>query len=505
MLFNSPVYLFMFLPVVVLVYYTLNARRLVLMAKIWLVLSSLFFYGFWNPAYLLLIISSVLFNFAIGRALHPNNRVYGTFANKLLRRKVILTVGVLFNLGLLGYFKYADFFIANYNHVSGDFISPLNLVLPLAISFFTFQQIAYLVDSYQSDTQEYDFLNYCLFVTFFPQLIAGPIVHHREMMPQFRHKRSAVLKYRNVAMGLFIISMGLLKKIYIADSFAVWANTGFDGHEALGFFQAWGASLSYTFQLYYDFSGYTDMAIGSALLFNIHLPVNFNSPYKATSIRDFWRRWHMTLSRWLRDYIYIPLGGNRRGNFQTLNNLFVTFLFGGLWHGAGWTFIAWGAAHGVAMGIHRGWELLGLQMNKILAWATTFIFINFSWVLFRADSINDANLMFKGMIGLHGFDIDGSGDSLPSQIVNHFNGIYSHIKSMQPLLIPFDLGRYVIIFGLFALIMPNSQQLSGYDRNSKYVIFGLGYRLLAIQSVILLLVLFILLSSHPSEFLYFNF
>jgi D-alanyl-lipoteichoic acid acyltransferase DltB (MBOAT superfamily) len=328
MLFNSPIYLFLFLPLVVLVYYTLNAKRLILPAKIWLVFASLFFYGYWNPAYLIIIISSILVNFTIGRALHPKRRASRTPGNSLLQQKLTLAIGILFNLGLLGYFKYADFLIQNYNRFADASVAPLELVLPLAISFFTFQQIAYLVDSYQSDTQEYDFLNYCLFVTFFPQLIAGPIVHHREMMPQFRRKRNAVINHRNIAMGLFIISMGLVKKIYIADSFAVWANAGFDSPDALNLFQAWGTALSYTFQLYYDFSGYSDMAIGCALLFNIHLPANFNSPYKAVNIRDFWRRWHMTLSRWLRDYVYIPLGGSRSGKLQTLNSLFITFLLG---------------------------------------------------------------------------------------------------------------------------------------------------------------------------------
>jgi len=503
MLFNSPVYLFLFLPIAILVYHALNTRRLTKLAKIWLVLASLFFYGFWNLSYLALIISSILVNFTIGRLLQSKKQECIADGGKS-RRKLILAAGIVFNLGLLGYFKYADFMIENYNWVSGDTIPPLSLVLPLAISFFTFQQIAYLVDSYQADTQEYGFLNYCLFVTFFPQLIAGPIVHHREMMPQFRNKRNAIVNYRNIAMGLFIISLGLVKKIYIADSFAVWANAGFDSQETLNFFQAWGAGLSYTFQLYYDFSGYSDMAIGSALLFNIHLPINFNSPYKATNIRDFWGRWHMTLSRWLRDYIYIPLGGNRFGNLRTLNNLSMTFLLGGLWHGANWTFVAWGASHGAAVYIHRIWASLGLKMNKLPAWFITFIFINFSWVLFRADNISDASRIMKGMLGLHGFGINSSSTPL-AQVMHYFSAIFKDITSIHPLLIPFDIDRYVVIFGLLALIMPNSLQLSGYDRNSKTSIFSMTYLFLAIQSTIILFALFRILSSHPSEFLYFNF
>ena len=336
MLFNSPVYIFLFLPIVVLGYFLFNHFRLIVAAKAWLVLSSLFFYGFWNPGYLALIIGSMLVNFALGTALHREKRASMRGKYHHLKRKNILAAGVLFNLGLLGYYKYEDFLIENFNLLLDRETGYLNLVLPLAISFFTFQQIAYLVDSYQQDTKEYDFLNYCLFVTFFPQLIAGPIVHHSEMMPQFMKLRTKILDWRNVSAGAFIFTIGLFKKVVIADSFAIWANAGFDAVAPLGFYEAWGTSLSYTFQLYYDFSGYTDMAIGAALLFNIRLPINFNSPYKAIGIQDFWRRWHITLSRWLRDYVYIPLGGSRKGNLRTYTNLLATFLLGGLWHGAGW-------------------------------------------------------------------------------------------------------------------------------------------------------------------------
>jgi len=295
------------------------------------------------------------FNYVIGRSLNKtcNNKGKG------FSRKSILIFGVILNLSLLGYFKYADFFIENINIAFSVNAESLNLLLPLAISFFTFQQIAYLVDSYRQETKEYDFLNYALFVTFFPQLIAGPIVHHKEMMPQFAKTRNKVKSYRNIAMGLFIFSIGLFKKVVIADTFAVWATNGFDVATTLNLFEAWATSLSYTFQLYFDFSGYTDMAIGLALLFNIRLPVNFNSPYKATNIQDFWRRWHITLSRFLRDYVYIPLGGNKKGSFRTYNNLMATFVIGGLWHGASWAFIFWGFLHGLALTVQKLWSKLG--------------------------------------------------------------------------------------------------------------------------------------------------
>ncbi len=401
MLFNSPVYIFLFLPAVLAFYFLLLRYRMILAGNSWLVLASLFFYGYWNPLYLPLIIGSMLVNYGVGSVLSRSS----SGGKRDVSKKSVLVGAVSLNLALLGYYKYADFFLENLNAFSGAEFGLLRLALPLAISFFTFQQIAYLVDSYQGQTQEYDFLNYCLFVTFFPQLIAGPIVHHKEMMPQFARLRNKVLNYRNLAVGLFIFILGLFKKVVIADYFAVWATLGFDQSNELSFLGAWTASLSYALQLYFDFSGYTDMAIGSARMFNIELPLNFNSPYKALNIQDFWRRWHMTLSRWLRDYLYIPLGGNRKGPGRTYVNLFLTFLLGGFWHGAGWTFVAWGAMHGGGTAMHKWWSESGLRMPKWLAWLITFNFVNFAWVFFRARSFDDALMVFEGMFGLHGFSL----------------------------------------------------------------------------------------------------
>jgi len=336
----------------------------------------------------------MLFNYIIGNILN-NRGVHHKFS-----KKAILIFGIISNISLLGYFKYTDFFIENINLLSNGNIPTLELALPLAISFFTFQQISYLVDSYRQETQEYDFLNYALFVTFFPQLIAGPIVHHKEMMPQFARTRNKVKNYKNIAIGLFIFSLGLFKKIVIADTFAVWANSGFDTATILSFSEAWATSLSYTFQLYFDFSGYSDMAIGLALLFNIKLPINFNSPYKATNIQEFWRRWHITLSRFLKDYIYIPLGGNRRGELGTYTNLLATFIIGGMWHGAGWTFLFWGFLHGIALVIHRAWSKLGYKLWTWLAWFITFNFVNIAWIFFRAKEWNDAIKILKAMFNI---------------------------------------------------------------------------------------------------------
>jgi D-alanyl-lipoteichoic acid acyltransferase DltB (MBOAT superfamily) len=279
-------------------------------------------------------------------------------------------------------------------------MQPLNLVLPLAISFFTFQQITYLVDSYYSKIDEHSLLNYANFVLFFPQLIAGPIVHHKEMMPQFSSIKNKLINYKNIFLGIFIFSIGLFKKVVIADTFSIWATNGFDIEESLTFIEAWVTSLSYTFQLYFDFSGYADMAIGAALLFNIRLPLNFNSPYKSLNIQEFWRRWHMTLSRLLKDYVYIPLGGNRCSNFRIYINLIITFIIGGIWHGAGWTFIVWGTLHGVAIVLNRIWQKLNINIGKIAAWFITFNFINITWIFFRAKEWNDAIKVLFGMFSV---------------------------------------------------------------------------------------------------------
>jgi D-alanyl-lipoteichoic acid acyltransferase DltB (MBOAT superfamily) len=396
MFFNSYEFIFFFLPITFVVYFFLLNKRLVVGAKGFLIFASLFFYSWWNIVYLPIILSSMLLNYVIGNSLNKYKKSHNIFS-----KKSFLIFGIVCNIALLGYFKYADFFIENFNFAFGSNIELLNLALPLAISFFTFQQIAYLVDSYKGQTKEYDFLNYAVFVTFFPQLIAGPIVHHKEMMPQFANVRNKVKNYRNIATGLFIFSIGLFKKVVIADTFAIWATAGFDTATTLNLVEAWVTSLSYTFQLYFDFSGYADMAIGTALLFNIRLPINFNSPYKAINIQDFWRRWHITLSRFLKDYVYIPLGGNRKGEFRTYNNLLVTFIIGGIWHGAGWTFVFWGILHGIALVIHRVWSKLEFKLWDWLAWLITFNFINIAWIFFRAREWEDAIKILEGMFGFN--------------------------------------------------------------------------------------------------------
>ena len=494
MLFNSYGFIFFFLPITFFFYFYLNTKRLTEASKGFLVLASLFFYSWWNIVYLPIILVSMLFNYVVGVSLSKENE------HTKVSRKTLLIFGIISNVFLLGYFKYADFLIENINFSIDGNISLLHLALPLAISFFTFQQIAYLVDSYRGETKEYDFLNYANFVTFFPQLIAGPIVHHAEMMPQFAKSKNKVKNYNNIALGLFIFSIGLFKKVVIADTFAVWATAGFDTSVTLTFFEAWATSLSYTFQLYFDFSGYTDMAIGAALLFNIRLPINFNSPYKATSIQDFWRRWHITLSRFLRDYIYIPLGGNRKGNFRTYTNLMGTFIIGGIWHGAGWTFVFWGFLHGIALVIQRAWNQLGFKLWSWLAWLITFNFINIAWVFFRAREWEDATKVLSAMFSIDNMVISKSFATL----VNTWNPLEQYINftgiKFKTFMSIYTLEMIILGF-IVILWFKNSNELAVKFNEMKKIPI-LWY----LFSIIVLGTSFISMSLQTgSEFLYFNF
>ena len=409
MLFNSPEFIFFFLPVTLILFFGVSQKNHRL-AVILLIFASLFFYSWWRFEYLFLIIVSVLFNYCWGKTLEHDLSI--------VVKRICLTAGIVFNLGLLGYFKYSNFFLESVNHWF-DLSFPLqNIALPLGISFFTFQQVAYLIDTYSGKAKNSSFFHYTLFICFFPQLIAGPIVHYRDVIPQFQKEENYRFDLDNLAIGLSIFAFGLLKKVAIADSLSVNVETLFGNAEAginLTLFEAWGAALGYTFQLYFDFSGYSDMAIGLARMFRIKLPVNFNSPYKAFCIIDFWRRWHITLSHFLRDYLYIPLGGNRQGPIRRDLNLMITMLLGGLWHGAGWTFILWGGLHGLYLVINHWWhsllQHLGYNPNspnrfgRVIGVIMTFTLIVVSWVIFRANSVEVAISIWKGMVGLNGIMI----------------------------------------------------------------------------------------------------
>lgn len=484
MLFNSIEFIFFFLPLTIGIFW-LFQKHYKPAAKPLLVIASLIFYGWWNPIYLPLILISATANFIVGRHLTRS-------CHTRLHTKVSLVIGILLNVSLLGYYKYADFFIANLNHFTAIDFPLLHIVLPLAISFFTFQQISYLVDSYRGEVEETHFISYLLFVCFFPQLIAGPIVHHKQMMPQFAAMNNQSVNYDNFAKGLYIFLIGLCKKIIIADEFAAIASEGFASADSLTTIEAWGTSLAYTLQLYFDFSAYCDMAIGVALFFNIKLPINFNSPYKALTIQDFWRRWHITLSNFLRDYVYISFGGSRGSTGRTLNNLFLTFVIGGIWHGAGWTFIVWGAMHGTALCIHRLWMQSGIQLHRFIAWFITFNFVNVAWVYFRAENINDANNVILAMTGKNGL------------VVTHELSPYLGWLSQQsffpeemPTLSGFSQTEilWIMLFLLVCVFHSNSIEMK--DRltaNASSMAFASAIGIWSILNI-----------NRVSEFIYFNF
>ena len=470
MLFNSYPFVLVFLPLVVAGFAVLAHWRARTAILAFLIVASLAFYAWWDWRFLPLILFSMLFNFSLARLMQRRVRDGGASATRPRR---LLALGIAVNLGLLGYFKYRNFFVDTASVALGAGWQLPSLVLPLAISFFTFEQITYLVDAYHADTGEYDFLSYCLFLSFFPHLIAGPIVRFKQLVPQFASAQTFVFSPSNLATGLFIFAMGLFKKVMIADTFSAWVAPIFDRAPDVVFSDAWGATLAFTLQLYFDFSGYTDMAIGLALMLNIVLPENFNSPYQAYSIIDFWRRWHMTLSNFLRDYLYIPLGGNRKGEARRYVNLFLTMLLGGLWHGASWTFVLWGGLHGVYVAINHLWRRAGVQLPAALSWAITFVALMVGWVFFRAPSFQRAQVILAGMLGLNGF----AWPHLPDSIGGN---------------------RFKLLVLALAVVLwcPNRQAIMQWRWASDYA-YAVAFALLAGFSILRL--------GDPSPFLYFQF
>lgn len=457
MLFNSFVFLLIFLPLVLLLFYSTRKWASARLSIAVLVLASFIFYGYWNPVYLLLLLASIGLNYAIGHQLYHRPSA-----------RLLLFTGVSLNLLLLGYFKYTNFLIENANNFLGLSIQAQEIILPLAISFFTFQQIAYLVDCHRKIAEERDFLSYCLFVSFFPQLIAGPIVHHKEMMPQFSRMASLPNWQANMGAGATLFIIGLFKKVVLADNFAPYSSFFFDNPVAgaINMGDAWIASLAYSFQIYFDFSGYSDMAIGLGYMFGIVLPINFNSPYRSLSIIDFWRRWHMTLSRFLRDYLYFSLGGNRKGSHRRRINLLLTMLLGGLWHGASWNFVMWGGLHGFYLVLNHAWrslfQKLGLQAltsNKLYmasSFLLTTLAVLIAWVYFRAPDMDIAN---RTIIAMFGMGESGFSKSYGSHVtLNGFNAFYKLLTDQSlsyKILMP-------IVFSLsflFIVVMPNTAQL----------------------------------------------
>jgi alginate O-acetyltransferase complex protein AlgI len=486
MLFNSYTFLFLFLPLCLLGYWVATRER-VRRPRGWLILMSLTFYAWWEPAYLLLLAASITLNYGAAHAL-MRARIAGS--ERALRW--ILGAAVSANIALLAWFKYLDFLLGIVNDATGAALPLAHLVLPLAISFYTLVQIAFLCDLRAGKVVDLDLRNYLLFVCFFPHMIAGPIIHHSEMMPQFEALSGRRPDPDLVARGSFLFTLGLFKKVCLADTLARASDTGFAGAAALDFAGGWITALSYSLQLYFDFSGYSDMAIGLALLFGIQFPLNFESPYKAPSIREFWHRWHMTLSRFLRDYVYVPLGGNRAGALATQRNLFLTFLVGGLWHGAGWPFVIWGALHGGAMVVQRAWSRRGLRLPPLIGWMLTFLFVVAAFVMFRAPSVDVAVAVYRAMLDAGSLD-------LPALAAWRIDATGSAVLAWIDALDVWKLGLggwgFIAACLLIALLAPNSNRLAREFRPTALRALFVG--VLFIASVLAI--------EHESPFIYFQF
>lgn len=420
MWFNSLSYLYIFLLGAAVSYYLVSILCKKSLVQWWLIALSMLFYVYWNPVYIWLLTASILWNF---------------LAAKFLQTKNVLPVAILGNLALLGYFKYANFFVDSLNTAFDYGWMFHEVILPLAISFFTFQQIAYLVDVHRKQLPPVLFREYVLFVSFFPQLIAGPIVRHHELIPQLRTLKKPQSK--DIAIGLTLLGIGLWKKMVMAGAMSAIADPLFAAahtQDQIGMTGSWLAAVAFGLQIYCDFSGYTDMAIGSAQLFGIRLPENFLSPYKSVTIREFWHRWHRTLSRFLRDYLYIPLGGSKHGQVLTVRNLMITMLLGGLWHGANWTFVWWGAVHGIALIVAYLWQKTRFSLPPPLAWTCTMLSVTSAWILFRSTSLSEAILLYKGMLGLQ-----GAGAPLAFEDITRITGVMFMIvllPNMQQWLAP---------------------------------------------------------------------
>jgi alginate O-acetyltransferase complex protein AlgI len=516
MLFNSLEFILIFLPLTAVVCYLIRRRVGISAAITALVVLSLCFYGWWKPAYLGLIATSLLFNFSLGNWISITDR------GKL--KKAITFFGVAVNLALIGVFKYYDFFVETSNSLTGSSFPAQNIVLPLAISFFTFQQIGFLVDVYKGKIKTIQFGKYCLFITFFPQLIAGPIVHYREIVPQLSGPRALLGSVESIASGMLLFSLGLAKKTLIADHFGLYADATFNAASNTSFVEAWFGSLAFAIQIYFDFSAYSDMALGLALLFGISLPINFNSPYKALNIVDFWRRWHITLSKFLRDYLYIPLGGGRRGRLRSYRNVMIVMLLGGLWHGPAWTFVAWGGVHGGAILLTRMWWLLrdafgfdaviqpGLLRIAFMRTAM-LLFVSFAWVPFRANTMDDALMFWRAMI------LPGKIE-LPVAYMSRLGDLAETIASFGIIGVhrPFalvGLEQLALTFGVIGVVffMPNSLDIAKAATRITFAKNGvitdsqanLRQILHATFSAIILAVSIMWLTGGSDDFLYFQF
>ena len=488
MLFNSYLFILAFLPLCLAGYFLLNRLGKKRLALAYLLGMSLWFYGANTPVYLLLIGASVLVNYG-----------FYLLSKKLEGkeiRKAVKIFAVILNLGVLFYFKYFDFFISTVNSLVGSDWALKHILLPLGISFFTFQQISFVIDAFNGEVPDYGFLEYACFVTFFPQLVAGPIVTHDELVPQLKDEGKKRFDWENFSRGIFLFSMGLAKKVLIADSFSYLVSTGFAAQEpmldSLGCFIV---MLAYSLQLYFDFSGYSDMAIGIGKMFNIDLPQNFASPYKAENIADFWRRWHITLTRFFTKYVYYPLGGSRRGTVRTYINVFTVFFLSGLWHGAAWTFVLWGMLHGAAQILYRFGRKFFDRFPKAIGRTVTFLFVSMCLLIFRADNVRQGFAIIRRI-----FEFDFSVGIVPLGYCFDFSEL-RHVLSFLP-----GIGNYlsqplaVLLIFLAGVLFITHFTENAYNRMQKMQ--PKASNMLASAALIFLcLVSF----GKVSEFLYFNF
>ena len=487
MLFNSYIFIFLFFPLVLIGYYCLGHAGLYKPMLIFLTSMSLWFYGYNNIYYLFLLIFSILVNYGLVALM------FRAGDNKVIR-KCTLYAGLICNLGILFHFKYYDFFIENINAVMKQHFPLLKLMLPLGISFYTFQQISYVADAYKGECEHYGFWEYTAYVSFFPQLIAGPIVYHSELIPQFRNPENHRLHFTDMSRGLYAFALGLAKKVLLADTLSKFVTIGYDNIPQLNTFSVLMVMVCYSLQIYFDFSGYCDMAYGMAYMMNIKLPVNFDSPYKASSVSEFWDRWHMTLTRFFTKYIYIPLGGSRKGRIRTWSNVMIVFLVSGLWHGANWTFILWGALHGILSVFEKAVNLTAVKIPKWISTGFTFLFVTFAWSLFRAPSVTDATLLWKQLFS--------GGFGLYQPIRNKFVELVEvsllyrmglgGIMETYPFLLPVF---FVMLLLAACFFMKNTQEKAG----------GMKFTTRKFITVVILMVWSILSLSEISEFLYFNF
>lgn len=476
MVFSSYVFVFAFLPLTMVGYFTLSKVRSAIPQRVFLVIASLVFYAWFDWKYIFLILSSILVNFFAAFAVSK--------AQKSGARKALFVFAVLFNVLLLGYFKYFNFFIDTVNSVFSTDFTFEKILLPLGISFFTFQQISFQLYFYRNSDKKLNFLNYTLFVSFFAQLVAGPIFHYEDFIPQIEDLNRRKFNKENFAVGIYMFVAGLFKKLVIADSISVFVDNGFSISGQIGALPAWIIMLGYAFQIYFDFSGYSDMAIGLGKMFNYNLPVNFNTPYRSLSVKDFWKRWHITLGETLSETVYFPLGGGRKGKIRKCFNLFITFLVSGIWHGAAWTFVVWGVLHGIVRVLEEIFDKAIQKIPRIIRHIATFLFVSAAFTIFRAESFTAALKVYKGL-----FNFTNPGFSQIVSIAN--DGVIGHnlITGAAEILLIF---AFCFIF----IIKEKSPQkrIEDFKPNMSTAVF-----------LSLLFVASVLCMSRSAVFIYFNF